>query len=47
MSGDEDQRYFSDGITEDTITELSRFRSLFVTARNSSFRYRDKPVDML
>jgi hypothetical protein len=47
MSGDEDQRYVSDGITEDIITELSRSRSLFVIARNSSFRYRDKPVDML
>jgi len=46
MSGDEDKQYFSDGITEDIITELSRFRSLFVIARNSSFQYRDKPVDM-
>jgi TolB-like protein/cytochrome c-type biogenesis protein CcmH/NrfG len=40
MSGDPDQEYFSDGITEDIITELSRFRSLFVIARNSSFHYK-------
>ena len=37
MSGDPEQEYFADGITEDIITELSRFRSLFVIARNSSF----------
>ena len=36
MSGDPEQEYFTDGITEDIITELSRFRSLFVIARNSS-----------
>ena len=46
MSGDPEQQYFSDGITEDIITELSRSRSLFVIARNSSFQYRDKAVDM-
>jgi TolB-like protein/Flp pilus assembly protein TadD len=46
MSGDVEQEYFSDGITEDIITELSRFRSLFVIARNSSFQYRDKAVDV-
>ncbi|HUS54891.1 MAG TPA: adenylate/guanylate cyclase domain-containing protein, partial [Thermohalobaculum sp.] len=46
MSGDPEQSYFSDGITEDIITELSRFRSLFVIARNSSFVYRDAAVDM-
>jgi TolB-like protein/class 3 adenylate cyclase/Tfp pilus assembly protein PilF len=46
MSGDSEQEYFSDGITEDIITELSRFRSLTVIARNSSFRYRDKSVDV-
>jgi adenylate cyclase len=39
MSGDPGQQYFSDGFTEDIITELSRFRSLFVIARNSSFQY--------
>ena len=38
MSGDPEQEYFSDGITEDIITELSRFASLFVIARNSSFK---------
>jgi TolB-like protein len=46
MSGDPEQQYFSDGITEDIITELSRFRELFVIARNSSFRFRDKSVDV-
>jgi len=46
MSGDPEQSYFSDGITEDIITELSRFRSLFVIARNSSFVYRGAAVDM-
>jgi TolB-like protein len=40
LSGDPEHRYFSDGITEDIITELSRFRSLFVIARNSSFHYK-------
>ena len=42
MSGDAEQEYFADGITEDIITELSRFRSLFVIARNSSFHYKGK-----
>jgi adenylate cyclase len=42
MSGDQEQEYFSDGITEDIITELSRFRNLFVIARHSSFGYRDQ-----
>ena len=46
MSGDPEQQYFSDGITEDIITELSRSRALFVIARNSSFQYRDKAVDV-
>jgi len=46
MSGDPEQEYFSDGITEDIITELSRFRSIFVIARNSSFAYKAKPVDV-
>jgi adenylate cyclase len=40
MSGDADQEYFSDGVTEDIITALSRFRSFFVTARNSTFSYK-------
>jgi TolB-like protein len=44
MSGDPQQEYFSDGFTEDIITELSRFHSLTVIARNSSFAFRDKPA---
>jgi TolB-like protein/Tfp pilus assembly protein PilF len=46
MSGDPERDYFSDGITEDIITDLSRFRSLFVIARNSSFQFRDGVVDV-
>jgi adenylate cyclase len=46
MSGDPDQEYFADGMVEDIITELSRFKSLFVIARNSSFTYKGKPVDI-
>jgi len=46
LSGDPEQSYFADGITEDIITELSRFRSLFVIARNSSFAYRGASVDI-
>jgi adenylate cyclase len=42
MSGDLDQEYFSDGIADDIITELSRSRSLFVIARNSSFTYKGR-----
>jgi adenylate cyclase len=38
--------YFSDGITEDIVTELSRFSELFVIARNSSFQYRDDAIDL-
>jgi DNA-binding winged helix-turn-helix (wHTH) protein len=45
MSGDPEQIYFSDGISEDIITELSRFRNLHVIARNSSFQYRDTAID--
>jgi len=44
MSGDPEQQYFSDGITEDIITELSRFRSLFVMARISSLAFKQKPI---
>ncbi|TIT85260.1 MAG: adenylate cyclase, partial [Mesorhizobium sp.] len=44
LSGDADQQYFSDGISEDIITELSRFRSLFVIARHSSFAFKGRPV---
>jgi adenylate cyclase len=46
MSGDPEQNYFSDGITEDIITELSRFHDLLVIARNSSFQYRGKNIDV-
>jgi adenylate cyclase len=44
MSGDPDQEYFSDGITEEITTALSRFRSLFVIARNSSYTYKGKAI---
>jgi adenylate cyclase len=47
MSGDPGQQYFSDGITEDIITELSRFRQLHVLARNTSFRYRGQDIDVI
>jgi adenylate cyclase len=46
MSGDPEQGYFADGIAEDIITALSRYPSLFVIARNSSFAYRDRMVDV-
>lgn len=46
MSGDPEQEYFSDGITEDIITEISRFRDLMVIARNSSFAYKGAPVSV-
>jgi adenylate cyclase len=46
MSGDPEQEYFTDGITEDIITELSRFHELFVIARNSSFTYKGRAVDV-
>jgi adenylate cyclase len=46
ISGDPEQEYFSDGISEDIITELSRFRTLFVIARNSSFRFKGASVDV-
>ena len=46
MSGDPGQDYLSDGITEDIITELSRFSELLVIARNSSFQYKGKSVDI-
>jgi adenylate cyclase len=42
MSGDAEQEYFADGISEDIITELTRFHELFVIARNSSFSYKGK-----
>ena len=43
MSGDPEQEYFSDGITEDIITDLSKISGLFVVARNTAFTYKDKP----
>ena len=46
MSGDPEQEYFADGIVEEIITALSRFQNLFVIARNSSFTYRGRAVDV-
>jgi len=46
LSGDPQQDYFSEGITEDITTELSRFSELLVIARNSSFQYKGKAVDI-
>jgi TolB-like protein/class 3 adenylate cyclase len=46
MSGDPEQEYFADGMVEEIITALSRFKSLFVIARNSSFTYKGKAVDI-
>ena len=46
MSGDAEQEFFSDGITEDIITELSRFSMFAVIARNSSFAFKGKSVDI-
>jgi TolB-like protein/Flp pilus assembly protein TadD len=46
MSGDPAQDYFADGVVEDIITALSRFRTLFVIARNSSFVYKGRTVDV-
>ena len=46
MSGDPEQEYFADGITEDVITDLSKVGGLLVIARNSSFAYKGKTVDI-
>jgi adenylate cyclase len=46
MSGDPEQEYFADGMVEEIITALSRFKWLFVIARNSSFTFKGKAVDM-
>jgi adenylate cyclase len=46
MSGDPEQEYFADGITEDLTTDLSRISGLFVVARNSSFAYKGQSVDV-
>ena len=45
MSGDSEQNYFAEGISEDITTELSRFHSIFVISRNSAFTYRSEAVD--
>jgi adenylate cyclase len=46
MSGDPEQEYFADGMVEEIITALSRFKSLFVIARNSSFTFKGRAVDI-
>jgi adenylate cyclase len=46
MSDDPEQEYFADGITEDIITDLSRWQSLAVSSRNSTIRFKGKPVDV-
>jgi len=46
MSGDPEQEYFADGITEDIITELSRFNGLFVIARNTSMTFKGQKLDL-
>jgi adenylate cyclase len=46
MSGDPEQEYFADGISEDIITGLSKLRRFFVIARNSSFAYKGKAIDV-
>ena len=46
LSGDSEQEYFADGVVEDIITALSRMRWLFVIARNSSFTYKGRAVDV-
>jgi adenylate cyclase len=47
MSGDPEQEYFSDGITEDIITDLGKVSALWVAARNTAFTFKGKPVDVL
>jgi adenylate cyclase len=46
MSGDQEQEYFSDGVTEDIITDLSKVSALWVAARNTSFTFKGRPVDV-
>jgi TolB-like protein len=46
MSGLPDQEFFADGLTEDILTELSRFPELFVISRNTSFKYKGRAVDL-
>jgi TolB-like protein/class 3 adenylate cyclase len=45
LSGDQEQQYFADGITEDLTTDLSRLADMFVISRNTAFTYQNKPVD--
>ncbi|MEW9922213.1 adenylate/guanylate cyclase domain-containing protein [Marimonas sp. MJW-29] len=47
MSGDPEQEYFADGITEDLITDLSKLTGLFVVSRNSAFVYKGRPVNLV
>lgn len=46
MSGDPEQEFFADGLTEDILTGLARFHELFVISRNTSAKYKGKPVDV-
>ena len=46
MSGDPEQEYFADGMAEEMLTSLSYCKSLFVIARNSSFAYKGKTIDV-
>jgi len=46
MSGAPEQEFFADGLTEDILTDLSRFRELFVISRNTSFKYKGQAVDV-
>ena len=46
MSGEAEQEFFADGLTEDIITELSRFREILVISRNTAFKYKSKPLDV-
>jgi adenylate cyclase len=46
MSGDTEQEFFADGLTEDVLTDLSRFHELFVISRNTSFKYKGAAVDV-
>ena len=46
ISGDPEQEFFADGVVEDIVTALSRFKSLFVIARTSSFTYKGKALDI-
>jgi TolB-like protein len=45
LSNDPDQQYFTDGVTEDLTTDLSRLADMFVISRNTAFTYRNKPID--